>query len=421
MASAPGHVLVTGGTGYIGSRLIETALDRGCHVTALGGRVAPAPHPRLRVVAWRLGQAVPSEAFQACDAFPPVEVVLHGAHDWDGSGGEDDPNVVGTQLLMTSARIAQARIVFLSSVSARAGALNRYGRTKWRIEQMLDRPGDVSARIGLVYGGQLRSQWGTLCRLVGLSPVLPMLDAGKPVQPIHLDDLCAALLALAQGGFAPSVCCLADPATITFGDFLRKLALARHGRRLRMVSIPAELALRGIDLAARIPGLPRIDRERVLGLMGLPVVDSAASLAALGISLRPLDQGLRLTGRDLNRRLLFEGGKLVAYVGGGATARWAARRYVRALVGAEGPAVEPLILPAVLRLADPFPDRPQQPLSRRLSLAMLVAETSREGGRRFYDFTGTNRAVLVATLTVTAMIEIACLPCRLLGRWIGRG
>lgn len=413
------HLLVTGGSGYIGSRLIATALERGLFVTRLA-RADGAAHPRLRWYPWALGDQVPDAAMAGAGDIPPVDAVLHLAHDWNDRA-EPNANLVGSRHVLEAARRHGARMVFCSSVSARPDALNRYGRVKGAIEALMLAPAELSARIGLVYGGPPLGQWGSLGRIVALAPVLPMLEAGTPVQPIHLDDLCEGLLRLcALERPARAVYGLADATPLAFGAFLDALARARLGRGVRFISIPFQLALALVDLAAKVPGLPRVDRERILGLAGLPVVDSRDSLAELGLELRPLARGLAPEPWERRRALLAEGAILLRYMLGRAPSPWAVRLYARGL-GKAGLA-EPLGLPAILRRCPPAlrlmePLGGDGPLKARLYIASLVAEATPGGAAVFYDHRGGSPAAGLARLVPVGLAEALCLPFRLiLGR-----
>jgi len=411
------HLLVTGGSGYIGTALVEAALAGGTAVTVLG-RHDLAARRRRRQIRWGLGEPVPDAAFATDGDFPAVDAIVHLAHDWtDDREDEANGNIAGTGLLLEAARRHGARLVFASSVSAWSGALNRYGRIKYRIEGMLRGPGETAARIGMVYGGPARAQWGMLCRITGLGPLLPMLETARPVQPIHLDDLCSGLLRLAAreaGGRA--VWGLAASRPIPFGAVLAAIARHRHGKRLIVIDIPLGAALAAVTLAAKIPGLPRIDRERVLGLAGLPVIDTADSLAELGLTLRSLEDGLGPTPAEDRRALLNEGWALLRYVLGREPPAWATRRYVRALA-AEG-RTRPLPLaaavrrwPPLLRALEPLED---SPLTQRLYLATLIAEAGPAASMVFHDHAGRPLPALLASLAATAAIEALCLPLRLL-------
>lgn len=423
-----GHVLITGGTGYIGARLVETCLERGMFVTVLA-RAFGSHHPRLRHYAWRLGEPMPEGAFGfhsgqdgSTDGFPPLNAVLHVAHDWaDSVEGDANVNVAGSVLVLEAARERGLRVVFCSSVSARQGAMNRYGRVKWAVETLLDSPREVAARIGLVYGGPAKGLWGTMLRITNLVPVLPMLESSKPIQPIHLDEVCDGLIRLAWLECPQrKIFGLAAQNPISFGNYLALVARHRHARRLWLVNIPLGLALAGVTMAAKLPGLPKIDRERILGLAGLPVIDTADSLAELGLNLLPIEQGLQPEPWRHRRAMIEEGRILLHYILGRPAPLWAIRRYVRGVVSNGGFA--PLGLPSLasrgpglVRLIEPVGG--DGALARRLYLASLVAEATPAGAEIFHDYSGRSRLAVFGRLMVTGLIEAACMPVRLtLGR-----
>lgn len=414
----PQHLLVTGGNGYIGRHLVAEAVERGWFVTFLSRSVA-AVGPRLRHYSWTLGQDVPAEAFSISGDFPAVTCVMHLAHDWQDDS-QPNINVTGSTRIFEAGREHGARIVFCSSISARPEALNRYGRVKAEVEALL-RPGnETSARIGMVYGGAPQAMWGTLCKITALSPVLPMLEADKPVQPIHVDDLCWLLAELAC---RPELCLpvygLAAPQPLPFGKFLEATARHRHGRALRLISIPLGLALSAADVLNRIPGLPKIDRERILGLAGLPFLETADSLSRLGMVLRPLEQGLAEGVPHRWRRALREASALLSYVSGVKPSKASLRRYVRST--AHHSLTQPLNLPdwvlympAMLRLFEPM-DK-ESSLSKRLYLAALIAEAAPESAASFHDYQGRRRVTSLLSLARIAIVEAVCMPLRLLRR-----
>jgi nucleoside-diphosphate-sugar epimerase len=192
------RLVLTGASGYIGTRLAERALKRGCEVIVLGS----APRGlRATATQWRLGEQLPPTALQGAGA------VIHLGHSWtsDDERGVSDGNLNlrgGAALARGSLDAGLPRFVFASTTAARVNALNAYGRIKYRIEEQLlalpQAAGRLTcARIALVYGGADRGLYGLLSKLVTLTPVLPMIGLGRQLQPIHLDEVCDGLLKLA--------------------------------------------------------------------------------------------------------------------------------------------------------------------------------------------------------------------------------
>jgi len=376
----PQRLVVTGASGYIGARLVERAQRRGCEVVALGSQPGGA---NVTAIAWRLGEPPRLTAFVGATA------VVHLAHDWASDRlngtGPGNANLAGAEILARAAREAGVpRFIFASTTSARPEALNAYGKIKFALEERLKalprHDGRVfCARIGLVYGGRERAQYALMAKLTSL-PLLPMIGLDREVQPIHVDEVCDGLLALALDPPAGrQTVVLASPAPVTFGNWLRTLRRARHGRRLLLVPVPIGFALKACDWSKAIPFVPTVERERVLGLAGAAPMPSAEDLAALGLTLRDPADAL-MDCRPARRRLIAECRAMLRYVAGmrlrspGAIIRLArvTRRdpaFRRALPWLA------LHWPGLMRLIEPIRPSMQHGLSRRLHLAAMVVES----------------------------------------------
>jgi nucleoside-diphosphate-sugar epimerase len=377
----PQRLVVTGASGYIGARLVEAARRRGCEVVVLG---SPPPGSDVAAIPWRLGEVPRLTAFLGATA------VLHLAHDWASDRlhgtGPENANLKGAEILADTARGGGlSRFIFASTTSARPEALNAYGKIKFSIEERLNAlpwsEGRIfCARIGLVYGGPERAQYGLMAKLASL-PALPMIGLDREVQPIHVDEVAEALVTLAVDPPAGrQTVVVASPAPLTFGAWLRMLRRARHGRGMLLIPVPIRLALAGCDLSRRVPFLPTVERERVLGLAGAAAMPSAADLAALGVWLRDPLRAL-MECRPTRRRLIAESAALLHYVTG---ARVRSPGAIIRLAGAmrRDPAFRRALpsaavrWPALMRFVEPLRPAMQHRLSRRLHLAAMVAEAS---------------------------------------------
>lgn len=417
------RLIVTGASGYIGQRLCALAPDHGWEIVVLG--TAPSTGKIERRFDWRLGDAVPSAAFEG------VVAVVHLAHSWK-SDSEQRASSANVNLAGTG-RLAQAafdagvpRFVFASTTSARPEALNAYGQIKFALEELLLASPMATdridcARIGLVYGGPETGMYGLLSKLVRLTPILPMVALERKVQPIHLDEVVEGLFALAsrpapsQGGKPAGIYVLAGPDPITFGDLLRLLRRAHTGKGLALLRVPVWMALLGCDLTRLVPFAPTIDRERVLGLVGTSPMESADNLAALGIKIVPPASRLAVVHR-VRTQMVAEARAMLSYVSAERLPPKAATaRLVRALdrQGAQplGLARSVLNCPWLLRLFEPLRAPKGHRLAVRLHLAVMVAESMREQAKRRPD---------ILSLGGLAFLEIIALPFRLLlGRYYG--
>jgi nucleoside-diphosphate-sugar epimerase len=268
------RLLVTGASGYIGKRFVAMARSDG-HTVVAPGRTAA---PDAEFFPWSLGEDMPSAALTGVDA------VIHLAHSWraDASGASHLNAEAGERLAREALAANVPRFVFASSTSARPTALNAYGRVKHAMEtgfaalpQAAGRI--VSARIALVYGGEPAGQYATMRKLTALTPILPMVGIDRMVQPIHLDEVCRALLVLALSPALKEPVYVIAGAPMRFGQWLKLLRKVQTGRGLMLIPVPLGLLLWMSKLTHLVP------RERLLGLASTSPMAAAESLAALGI------------------------------------------------------------------------------------------------------------------------------------------
>jgi 3beta-hydroxy-delta5-steroid dehydrogenase/steroid delta-isomerase len=121
-----GHVLVTGGSGFVGANLVTELLDRGHAVRSFDRAPSPLPqHERLQTVVGDI-----TDAADVADAVESIDTVIHTAAIIDLMGGGSAParersfavNVGGTQNLVHAAQAAGVkRFVYTASNSVVMG------------------------------------------------------------------------------------------------------------------------------------------------------------------------------------------------------------------------------------------------------------------------------------------------------------
>jgi len=415
------HILVTGGNGYIGRNFVIKSLEEGWYLTLLGNSF-PEQSDRIRFISWRIGQSVSMDFIRGKIGWPDADILVHLAHDWECKNEEDeDINLIGSEILFSQVRLLGVkRIIFASSISARNDSLNRYGRTKSKIEKMLINPNEISARIGLVYGGIEKGQWGALCRLVKLSPLIPMLDSAKLVQPIKIDEVGTGLVRL---------CVLLNPKSnfyalgssepLEFGKFLITLSNFRFNRNLYIVSIPSKIILPFIYILSKIKFISKFNKERILGLVGLTILENKKNLLELDLHLQTLESGL--VSDKINRRLLLEEGQiLLNYILNRKPNNESLKIYVRSVVKWSNglPIKLPPVkyLPQLLRLFEPlhktsisYPT--ENRLKNRLYLSTLISDVG-EGSKDIYRYKKDRRIVVLLRLFGIFLVELMVFPFR---------
>lgn len=248
---------MTGGTGFVGSHLIDAALAAGHQVKALTRR----DQPERGGVQWIAGDLDSRPALESL--VDGVEAVIHvaGVISAPNAAAFDKANVEGALAMLAAATAGGLRrFVHVSSLAAREPKLSLYGGSKARAEELVHRSGLDWAivRPPAVYGPGDRETL-ELFRMAKLGLML-MPPRGR-VSLIHVDDLARLLLALAAPGAPSSMLIEPDdgkPGGWTHREFARALGTA-VGTRPAVVSSPGIL----LRLAARADQLVRREKAKL--------------------------------------------------------------------------------------------------------------------------------------------------------------
>ena len=259
-------VLVTGGTGFVGSHSVKAILDAGHEVRLLvrsSGRVAPALEPLgVGAVDHLVGDATDAESVRR--AMDGCNAVLHAAavfsYDARDAHAMQRVNARATEVVLGAARDAGLDpIVHVSSYVALlppVGVLDGdspvgrprgvYVRSKAETEQIARELQDQGAPVVITYPGMV---WGphdphlgesaTFARSV-LRGLVPMVPPGElPI--VDVRDVAAAHAAVLSPGHGPRRYMLAG-GTASLADLIRVIRRLA-GRRLVALTAPAPVVL----------------------------------------------------------------------------------------------------------------------------------------------------------------------------------
>ncbi|MEO6433315.1 MAG: NAD(P)-dependent oxidoreductase [Sphingomicrobium sp.] len=292
------RLAITGGTGFVGSHLIDRALAAGHHVTALTRR----PQTERNGVTWIAGDLADRPALKHLVEGADAVIHVAGVLNVPTVAAFEAGNVEGTLAMLASATAAGIhRFVFVSSLAAREPQLSMYGASKAKAEAIVERSGLDWAivRPPAVYGPGDRETLELF--KMARTGVMLMPPQGR-FSVLHAVDLADLLLALAAPS-APSKL-VVEPDDGRAGgwshkDFAAALGDAM-GRKPLVLSAPAAL----LRLAARADGLLRgskarltLDRAAYFAHRDWVAAASRAVPAGLWQSHVPTAQGLAETAQ----------------------------------------------------------------------------------------------------------------------------
>jgi uncharacterized protein YbjT (DUF2867 family) len=290
-------ILVTGGTGFVGPKVVHALRAEGRDVRCL----VRDPRRADTLKAWgcEVMQGDVTDAPSLTRAVAGCDAVVHLVAIIAGRRSDFERVMTrGTQDLVAAAQeAAVGRFVLMSALGVReeTKSLTLYYRAKWEMELAVKDSGleHVILRPSFIFG----RDGGVLpifIRQVRWSPVTPVIgDGERRIQPIWVDDVASYfaksvdLPAAANRTFE-----LGGPDQVRWNELYARITKVLGKRRLR-VNIPTVLIRPGAAVAELLPR-PLITRDQLTMLEEVDVVcDMAPALDAFGIGVLSLDEQLR--------------------------------------------------------------------------------------------------------------------------------
>lgn len=288
MATHKPTVAITGANGFLGSALVDYFSAKGWHIIALVRNPSQYSDTKaVRYVAYDLRQPLNEQAIT-----PQVDYLIHTAYIPSNTQNPDafEANVqAAKRLIEASRKYKLSKTVFMSTMSAHAGAESVYGKQKLAIEKLFDSSRDVVLRSGLIIGsgGIVKN----MAQFMKSKHVAPLIGGGKqPLQIIALADLLTVIehaLTLSIHGTLT----VANPTVYTYKEFYQALA-NRLGTKVVFIPVPFFALLGVLRLVAALHLPLAVSTDNALGLKHLIAVDNQKDMHAVQVAARPLPAAL---------------------------------------------------------------------------------------------------------------------------------
>jgi uncharacterized protein YbjT (DUF2867 family) len=250
-------ILVAGGTGFVGTKVVHALRAAERPVRVLARR--PEKQDQLRAWGCEVVQGDMTDADSLRRAVESSDTVVHLVADppWAGRDALERTMIQGTRDLVEAAKDAGTkRFVLMSALGTEEGReLTPYYHAKWEEEQAVKYSGLAHAifRPSFIFGadgGILQQQ----IRLVRFSPVTPILSRHR-LQPIWVEDVAAFFVGAVEATEAANrTFDLGGPDRLTWGE-LHALIRKTLGKRRVAFQMPPALLKAGASVGQILPPL----------------------------------------------------------------------------------------------------------------------------------------------------------------------
>jgi len=242
-------VVVFGGTGFLGRRLVQRLTAEGATVRVAVRNADPV---RSALGATGLNQVTVFRAdvrdqTSVAAAMAGADAVVNAVSAYVEKGDVtfEAVHVQGAELVAREAgRLGVARLVLISGLGADPQSRSPYIRSRGRGELAVQQafPGATIVRPSAMFGPG-DALFGTLANLARLLPVLPLIGGGRTrLQPVYVEDVAEAVTRiLADPGTVGRIYELAGPEVYTLRDLVR-LTLRVIGKRRLLMPVPFAVA-----------------------------------------------------------------------------------------------------------------------------------------------------------------------------------
>ncbi len=288
-------ILVTGGTGFVGSHLVKRLALEEIKTRCLvrkGSNVERLKEPGIELV---YGDLTDRESLKK--ALDGVDTVIHliGIIVEKKGATFEIIHTQGTRALVEACKDAGVkRFIYISALGARENARSRYHITKWEAEQEVIKSGmdyvifRPSIMIG--EGGEFITM---LSRIIQQAPVIPVIGGKSRVQPIYVENTADCIIrSLVEPTITNRIFEIAGPEQMTYRELYLTLSDVLKIKK-PILEIPIWLIWPAAYILERVMEKPTITTQQLIMLQEDNVCDIREMQEVFALRLMPFRDVLK--------------------------------------------------------------------------------------------------------------------------------
>jgi NADH dehydrogenase len=228
-------VIITGAGGFIGSHLLKAFSKAGYTIYALDIKNTFTDFSNVIYKEFHLNETIDETIFK------DATTVIHCAYIKENADIDAKrKNIEGSLKLLALSRQNNVDFIFLTSMSALENAESEYGKTKFIIENHLDKNKDLILRPGLVIGNG-GGLFESISQLIDKTRIIPLISNNKHIiQYVDINFLVNFIIMAVEKKLKGNYT-LAAKNGITMKELYKTIAL-KNNIKLHFINIPYFLA-----------------------------------------------------------------------------------------------------------------------------------------------------------------------------------
>ena len=293
-------VLVTGASGFVGSRLTEALVDAGHDVRAM------TRHPDDYSGAGKPVYGDVSDAGSISSALAGISAAYYLVHSLASDDFRDKDATAARTFGQAAAEAGVERIIYLGGLGADSEDLSEHLKSRREVELLLAEGGvPVTVLRAAIVIGDGGISWEITRQLVEKLPAMitPHWVTTR-TQPIALPDVISYLVGVLEPAEARGRTYeVGGPEVLTYAEMMQRVARIRHGRRLPIVVVPMLTPRLSSRWLALVTDVDTATGRNLVDSMSNEVIVTDHSISSV-VPLEPMryDDAVRLAFAEHDRR-----------------------------------------------------------------------------------------------------------------------
>jgi uncharacterized protein YbjT (DUF2867 family) len=285
------RILLTGCSGFIGQHVVQALLADGHQLVCAARHPASGNHPGLGFISADFSKDTDKSVWLA--RLSGIDAVINTVGIFRETAGQSFAALHTDTPRALFAACAEARVrlvIQLSALGADRDAATPYHLSKKAADDFL---ADLPLRAFIIQPSLVYGKGGASARAFKMLASMPLCvrmgSAPQLVQPVHVDDVVAAIASLVRSppdGPRRRIA-LVGPAAMAFTDYLAALRAAMGMGKLRVLRLPDWAARAAARIGRLLPGA-MLDEDALSMLNRGNTADPAAITQLLGRPPRPV-------------------------------------------------------------------------------------------------------------------------------------